>query len=105
MTTKEFMALPDNGMRRWLVAGVLKEWPTPGAALVPPRSLRGRGSANVLVRACAVLAEWADAQPVPRGKVLAGDAGFVLGRDPLTLVCLIWRSSPPTYSRGPARRT
>jgi Uma2 family endonuclease len=77
MTTDELLALPDDGMRRWLIDGELREW---------PMTIRNRFHSRVLIRVGQVLANWLDQQPLPRGQVLGGEAGVRLMRDPDTTV-------------------
>jgi Uma2 family endonuclease len=77
MTTEELLALPDDGMERWLIDGELRE---------RPRIIRDRHHSRVLVRVCQSLANWLDQQPAPRGQGLAGEAGTRLQRDPDTTV-------------------
>jgi len=73
MTAEEMLAMPDNGMERDLIEGHLRE---------RPRSLHGRAHAATLSRLARLLSIWCDAQPEPRGEVLAGGAGFRLNRNP-----------------------
>ena len=77
MTTEELLKLPDNGTLRELYDGELKETPV---------SRRGRRHSRTMATICAVLRRWLEAQPLPRGEVLAGDAGFRLKRNPDTTV-------------------
>jgi Uma2 family endonuclease len=76
MTTEELLALPDNGMERWLIAGELRE---------RPMSVRNRVHSRVVTRVAKFLDNWLDAQASPRGQVLTGDAGVRLRRDPDTV--------------------
>jgi Uma2 family endonuclease len=75
MTTEELLALPENGMDRWLIAGELREKPMP---------TRNRFHSRVMTRSAQHLANWNDTQPPPRGSVLTGDAGVRLQQDPDT---------------------
>jgi Uma2 family endonuclease len=77
MTTEEMLALPDNGMERWLIAGELKE---------RPMTVRNRFHSLVLISAGTELKLWLRQQPSPRGQVLGGEAGVRLSRDPDTTV-------------------
>lgn len=77
MTTAELLAMPDDGIERWLIDGELREG---------TMSYRNKTHSRVMTRAAQHLAIWNDNQPAPRGMVLTGDAGFILHEDPDTTV-------------------
>jgi Uma2 family endonuclease len=77
MTTEELLALPANGVDRWLIRGRLRE---------KPRTVRNRWHSRILVRVAQFLDVWLDQQPGPRGSVLGGEAGVRLCRSPDTTV-------------------
>jgi Uma2 family endonuclease len=77
MTTEEMLALPENGIERWLIRGQLRE---------RPMTVRNRWHSRILIRVAKFLDNWLDAQPEPRGAVLGGEAGCRLRRDPDTVV-------------------
>src|SRR5262245_46953198 len=77
MTTEELLALPDDGMERWLIAGALRE---------RRLTIRNRYRSRVLIRAGKFLDNWLDEQPHPRGQILGGEAGVVLRRNPDSMV-------------------
>jgi Uma2 family endonuclease len=77
MTTEEFLALPDDGVERWLVDGELREFPRKD-----PMTVRNRFHSRILALVCAELVNWLRQQPPPRGQVLGGEAGVRLQRDP-----------------------
>jgi Uma2 family endonuclease len=77
MTTEELLALPHNGMDRWLIRGQLRE---------KPMTVRNRVHSRTMVRVSRFLDVWLDQQPKPRGSVLCGEAGVRLRRDPDTTV-------------------
>ena len=77
MTTEEMLALPKNGMERWLIAGELRE---------RPMTVRNRFHSRTMIRVGKFLDNWLDEQPSPRGQVLGGEAGVRLSRDPETTV-------------------
>jgi len=77
MTTEEMLALPENGMERWLVAGELRE---------RPMTVRNRFHSSVMACVTTELVNWLRRQPQPRGQVLCGEAGCRLRRDPDTTV-------------------
>ena len=77
MTTEELLALPDDGVERWLIRGQLRE---------KTMTVRNRWHSRVLIRICQLLGNWLDRQPEPRGELLGGEAGCRLRRDPDTTV-------------------
>ena len=77
MTTEELLAIPEDGTDRWLIAGELRE---------RPMTVRNRFHGCVMMRVGKILLDWLDEQPEPRGKVLGGEAGVILGHDPDTTV-------------------
>jgi Uma2 family endonuclease len=77
MTTEDMLALPENGMERWLIAGELRE---------RPMTVRNRFHSRAMIRVGKFLDNWLDEQPQPRGQVLGGEAGVRLSHDPETTV-------------------
>jgi len=77
MTTEEILALPSNGIERWLIQGQLRE---------KPMTVRNRWHSRIMVRVAYLLEAWLVQQPEPRGSVLCGEAGCRLRRDPDTTV-------------------
>jgi len=77
MTTEELLAIPEDGTDRWLIAGELRE---------RPMTRRNRFHSRTMARVTRFLDSWLDEQPEPRGQVLVGDAGVILGHDPDTTV-------------------
>jgi Uma2 family endonuclease len=75
MTTEELLALPEDGMDRWLIRGQLRE---------KPMTVRNRTHSRIMIRVGKFLDNWLDQQPEPRGQVLCGEAGVRLRRDPDT---------------------
>jgi Uma2 family endonuclease len=81
MTTDELLALPDDGVERWLIRGLLREDPKP--ARIRWHTLR---HGLVMARLASLIEDWCIRQPEPRGKVLCGGAGCRLRRDPDTTI-------------------
>jgi Uma2 family endonuclease len=77
MTTEQLLALPDDGVERWLIRGQLRE---------KPMTVRNRWHSRTTIRVGYLLESWRQGQPEPRGSVLGGDAGVRLTRDPDTTV-------------------
>ena len=75
MTNAELLAIPDDGMERNLIRGVLKE---------KPMTRRNRFHSSAEANLAYLLNEWRHRQPLPRGVVLSGEAGVYLSRDPDT---------------------
>jgi Uma2 family endonuclease len=77
MTTEELLALPNDGIDRWLIRGQLRE---------KPMTVRNRWHSRIMARVSRFLDVWLDEQPEPRGLVLCGEAGVRLRRTPDTTV-------------------
>jgi Uma2 family endonuclease len=77
MTTEELLAMPENGIERWLVRGMLRE----GAM-----TIRNRARSRAMIRIGKFLDNWLDTRPEPRGEVVGGEAGVRLRRNPDTTV-------------------
>ncbi len=73
MTTEEMLALPENGVERWLIRGQLHE---------KPMTVRNRFHSRVMVQVAYLLNHWLQQQPAPRGSVLGGEVGCRLRRTP-----------------------
>jgi len=84
MTTEELLAMPDDGVRRWLINGQLREErPGPGGEQMTKRN---RWHSRIMIRVGKFLDNWLDQQPEPRGEVLGDEAGVRLRRNPDTTV-------------------
>jgi len=77
MTMEQFLALPDDGVDRWLIRGQLRE---------KPMTYRNRFHSRIMVCVVYVLEGWLQKQLEPRGSVLCGEAGVRLRHDPDTVV-------------------
>jgi Uma2 family endonuclease len=69
MTVEEFLALPDDGVHRELIRGVVRE---------NEMTYRNRFHASTETKIAQFLANWSDERPEPRGEVVDGEAGFRL---------------------------
>ena len=76
MTLEEFLALPDDGIQRDLINGVLREYP--GKTV----TRRNRRHSRVEAKIAYLLNSWLMLQPVPRGEIHSGEVGCILRRDP-----------------------
>jgi Uma2 family endonuclease len=77
MTTEQLLALPEDGVERWLIRGELRE---------KPSILRDRAHSRVTARLAQLLGTWLDSQPAPCGDLLGGNVGVRLQCDPDTTV-------------------
>lgn len=78
VTTEELLALPeDDGIERELIRGHLVE---------RPMTRRNPEHSASTINAGFLLKSWLREQPEPRGRILGGEAGFRLRRDPDTTV-------------------
>src|SRR6056297_3414718 len=73
MTIEGFLDLPDDGMRRELIRGELRE---------SEMTRRSRSHSSSESRVARFLGNWLDTQPEPRGLIVSGEAGFILQREP-----------------------
>jgi Uma2 family endonuclease len=80
MTMEELLALPDDGVERWLINGELRERPRD-----PTMPYRNRFHSQTMACTSTELMIWNRLQPPPRGSVLTGDAGVRLQHDPETI--------------------
>lgn len=97
MTTEELLALPDDGMERWLIGGHLREKPV---------TKRNRWHSRIEAKITYLLMSWLEKQPEPRGEVLCGEAGCRLRRDPDTTVGIDVVYIPPEVAaREPGETT
>lgn len=78
MTVEEFLALPDDGVERWLIRGELRE------KRDADTTRRNKPHSITEARIAARLGAWLATQPEPRGEVVCGEAGVILRRDPTT---------------------
>ena len=75
MTLQEFLALPDDGVDRDLINGVVRVWTRPGE---DPMTRRNRFHSSVLSRLAHIIEDWIDSLPSPRGAVFVGEVGCIL---------------------------
>lgn len=79
MTAEEFLALPDDGVERWLIRGELRE------KRDTDMTMRNKPHSMTEGRVTGYLFMWLLRQPHPRGEVVCGEAGFLLRRSPDTV--------------------
>lgn len=85
-TTEHLLAMPDDGMDRWLIDGELRE---------KPMTVRNRFHSRIMATLCYFLESWNRKQSPPRGQFVSGDAGFRLTRNPDSTVGVDVGYAPP----------
>jgi Uma2 family endonuclease len=81
LTTEDLLAMPDDGVERWLIRGQLRE---KRSEIIGGQhmTVRNRTHSKTTARVSTLLNNWRDRQPLPRGEVLDGEAGVRLSSDP-----------------------
>jgi Uma2 family endonuclease len=79
MTAEEFLALPDDGVERWLIRGELRE------KRDTDMTRRNKFHSITEARITGILSNWIHRQPQPRGEVVSGEAGFVIRESPTSI--------------------
>jgi Uma2 family endonuclease len=79
MTVEDLLAMPDDGVERWLIRGELRE-----GGITQRNRFHGKAEA----RFTQLLGNWVDSRPEPRGEIYCGETGAVLHHDPDTSVGL-----------------
>jgi Uma2 family endonuclease len=69
MTVDEFLALPEDGVRRWLIRGEIRE---------EGMTIRNRFHSSAMANLAYELGVWRRTQPKPWGQVVCGEAGVRL---------------------------
>ena len=70
VTVEEFLALPEDGLDRELIAGVVREY---------SMTVRNRWHSRTEALIVMHLGIWLRQQPRPHGEIVSGEAGFRLG--------------------------
>jgi Uma2 family endonuclease len=98
LTTDDLLAMPDDGVERWLIRGELRENAETDMNRRSPD--HGRTTANVSM----FLKAWVRCQPRPRGNVYSGDTMFKLRSDRESTVGIdVAYISPELEARTPRR--
>jgi Uma2 family endonuclease len=79
MTVEEFLALPDDGVERWVIRGELRE------KRDTDMTRRNKFHSITEARIAWILNNWVQNQPRPHGEVVSGEAGFLLRQTPTTI--------------------
>jgi Uma2 family endonuclease len=97
MTTEQLLAIPEDGIERELIRGQLRE-----RTMTRRNRRHSRSTTNI----GSVLKVWLLTQPVPRGEVLSGEAGFILTHNPDSTVGIdVAYISAATASANPENAT
>ena len=78
MTAEEFLSLPDDGIERELIRGEVRIRGTE----TPFMTWRNPHHSQLEATVAMVLGVWRNGQPVPKGRIVSGEAGFRLTGDP-----------------------
>jgi Uma2 family endonuclease len=89
-TTEQLLAMPDDGMERWLIDGELRE---------KPMTVRNRFHGRLTTKISYYLERWNLERPEPRGEVASGEVGFRLMRRPDSAVGVDVAYAPPDIAR------
>lgn len=75
-TVEDLLAMPDDGVERWIINGKLREKPPEFEGVT--MTVRNRHHSEILITVGALLKLWRNSQPEPRGKVYGGEIGVRL---------------------------
>ncbi|MBX9583703.1 MAG: Uma2 family endonuclease [Gemmataceae bacterium] len=78
-TTADLLAIPDDGIERWLIDGRIVEV---GNAEGQPVTIRNKHHTLTQTLVTGELEAWRKTQPKPRGQFHSGEAGVILQHDP-----------------------
>lgn len=75
-TAEDLLAMPDDGIERWIIRGQLREKPSeyPEAKM----TVRNRRHSEVMVNVGATIKFWLKQQPEPRGAAYCCEVGVIL---------------------------
>jgi Uma2 family endonuclease len=75
-TAEDLLAMPDDGVERWIIRGQLREKPSefPEAKM----TVRNRHHCEVTINVGTAIKTWLKSQPKPRGAVYGGELGVLL---------------------------
>ena len=82
-TEAELLAMPDDGVERWIINGQLREKPSeyPEATM----TVRNRHHCGIMSHVVTTITNWMRKQPKPRGQVYCGELGVRLPGHPSTV--------------------
>jgi Uma2 family endonuclease len=104
MTIEEFLDLPDDGVERFLLDGKLYEMGDPDDEV--RMTVRNPEHSTTESRIAHILWRWLDTRREPRGKIVSGEAGFILnGKSKSTVGIDVAFVSPGMKTKTLKRRT
>ena len=82
-TEDDLLAMPDDGVERWIINGKLREKPSeyPEATM----TVRNRHHCRLTISVGSTILSWLKTQPTPRGDVYGGELGVRLPGNPSTV--------------------
>ena len=96
ITTAELLAMPDDGKRRWVINGELREQEMETGDLGGrTMTIRNRFHSEAMANITGELYIWRSSLPTPRGSVVCGEAGVRLPGEPPTTVGVDVAYVPP----------
>jgi Uma2 family endonuclease len=96
MTVEEFLALPDDGIDRWLINGEVREFGT--------MTVRNWMHSTIMAQLVIAIGDWWKQQPPPRGIIICGEAGIKLSGDDVVGVDVAY-VSPDVIARQSGQTT
>jgi Uma2 family endonuclease len=75
-TAEDLLAMPDDGVRRWVIDGQLREQPSEFPEV--KMTVRNRHHSAIMAYVAATILAWLRTQPKPRGQVYCGEVGVKL---------------------------
>jgi len=75
-TTEDLLALPDDGVERWIINGQLRE--KPSEFQEAKMTVRNRHHCRLTISVGVVITAWLKTRPKPRGEVYGGELGVLL---------------------------
>jgi Uma2 family endonuclease len=103
-TTEDLLAMPDDGVRRWIINGQLRE-ELPEFPEVK-MTVRNRHHCQIMVNAGTMLKYWVRSQPQPRGNVYCGEVGVIFpGRDTTIGIDVVYASADMVAAQSDKKTT
>jgi Uma2 family endonuclease len=96
MSVEEFLALPDDGIDRWLIDGEVREFGT--------MTVRNWVHSTIMAQLVMAIGDWWKQQLPPRGIIICGEAGIKLSEDDVVGVDVAY-VSPAVIARQSGETT
>ncbi|HYH67232.1 MAG TPA: Uma2 family endonuclease [Urbifossiella sp.] len=75
-TVEDLLAMPDDGVERWIIDGKLREKPPEFKGVT--MTVRNRHHSRIMSYVVTALTNWLRTQPPPRGEPYCGEVGILL---------------------------